>query len=155
VRVNHIGVTVGDLDRAVCFYRDVFGLDVLVGPERARAGHAGTERRADIFGTRWGEMRIAHLADENGTGVELFEFVQPPVEYPVEHFEFWRVGFSHLSFTVDDLESMRAAIEAHGGATRTAVYELQPGCRICYCKDPWGNAIELSSGAYPETHPST
>lgn len=78
MRVNHIGVTVGDLDAAVAFHRDVFGLDVLVGPETAQVGAPGTRGRLDICGERWRDMRIAPLADENGTGVELFQFVEPP-----------------------------------------------------------------------------
>jgi predicted enzyme related to lactoylglutathione lyase len=153
LNVNHIGVTVGDLDAAVVFYSEVLGLDVLVGPEHATTRTPGAERRAEVFGQRWHEMRIAHLADDNGTGVELFEFVDPEMVYPDEHFDYWRVGLSHLAFTVPDIEASIASVEANGGSARTAIYEVLPGCRICYCKDPWGNPIELSTGTYPQTHP--
>jgi predicted enzyme related to lactoylglutathione lyase len=153
MNVNHIGVTVGDLDQAIAFYSKVFELRVLVGAESASTATPGADRRADVFGTRWREMRIAHLADANGTGIELFQFVDPKLVYPAEHFEYWRVGLSHLAFTVPDLEIAISTLEAHGGQARTAIHEVLPGCRVCYCKDPWGNAIELSTGTYPEVHP--
>lgn len=151
--VNHIGVTVGNLEEAVRFYTSVFGLEVLVGPEAANTGSPGAARRAQVFGQRWAAMKIAHLADENGTGVELFEFIEPVMVSPAEHFEYWRIGFSHLAFTVEDLEACLDKLTASGGQVRTEVHTVLPGCRICYCKDPWGNPIELSTGTYPQTHP--
>lgn len=153
MNVNHIGVTVGNLDQAIRFYTTVFDLELLVGAETATTQTAGADRRAEVFGARWGGMRLAHLADGNGTGVELFEFLEPAMVYPEEHFDYWRIGLSHLAFTVDDLEATMAALATAGGTVRTGVHEVRPGCRICYCADPWGNAVELSTGTYPQTHP--
>ena len=151
--VNHIGVTVGNLDEAITFYSRVFVLQVLVGAEDASTRTVGADRRAQVFGTRWGHMRIAHLADENGTGVELFEFVEPAMVEPEEHFDYWRIGFSHLAFTTPDLEASIERLRQYGGRTRTDIHEVLPGCRIIYCMDPWGNPIELSTAEYPVVHP--
>jgi catechol 2,3-dioxygenase-like lactoylglutathione lyase family enzyme len=153
VNVNHIGVTVGNLDEAIEFYTGVLGLELLVGSETASKNTPGADRRAQVFGQHWGEMKLAHLADGNGTGVELFEFIEPALVYPKEHFDYWRVGFSHLAFTVDDIEVTMAALVAAGGVVRTDIHEVLQGCLICYCKDPWGNPIELSTGTYSQTHP--
>jgi catechol 2,3-dioxygenase-like lactoylglutathione lyase family enzyme len=100
-------------------------------------------------------MRLAHLADENGTGVELFQFLELEPVYPAEHFDYWRIGVSHLAFTTPDLEETIERLEASGGKARTGIHEVRPGCRVCYCMDPWGNPVELSTGTYPQTHPST
>jgi predicted enzyme related to lactoylglutathione lyase len=151
--VNHVGVTVGNLDEAIAFYSAVFGLTVLAGAESCNRGTRGGERRVQVFGERWHEMRIAHLADEHGTGVELFEFIDPSMVKPAEHFDYWRIGISHIAFTTADLEAAIAALERHGGTARTAIHEVLPGCRVCYCMDPWGNPVELSSETYPATHP--
>ncbi|MET7393751.1 VOC family protein [Dactylosporangium sp. NPDC005572] len=155
MNVNHVGVTVGNLDQAIEFYTRVFELELLVGAETASRQTPGADRRAEVFGARWGRMRLAHLADANGTGVELFEFIEPAMVVPEEHFDYWRMGLSHLAFTVEDLEGTLAAFEAAGGTVRTGIHTVRPGCRICYCRDPWGNAIELSTGTYPETHPKS
>ena len=154
METNHVGITVGDLDAAITFYTSVFDLQVLVGAETASTQTPGADRRADVFGDRWKKMRIAHLATDSGMGIELFEFIDPAVVQPDEHFEYWRIGLSHLSFTVPDLEASIEAFVAAGGVARTAIHEVREGCRVCYCKDPWGTAIELSSGTYPETHPA-
>ncbi|MET7992167.1 VOC family protein [Amycolatopsis sp. NPDC005232] len=153
MNVNHIGVTVGDLDEAIEFYSAVFELRILVGAETATRETAGADRRREVFGERWREMRIAHLADDNDTGVELFQFIDPEMTAPQEHFDYWRIGFSHLAFTTPDLDSTLATLEAHGGSVRTGIHEVEPGRRISYCKDPWGNPIELSSAPYPAVHP--
>jgi catechol 2,3-dioxygenase-like lactoylglutathione lyase family enzyme len=153
MNLNHIGVTVGDIGQAIDFYTAVFGLELLVDAEHVTRDSVGVERRIEIFGERWGGMLIAHLADDNGTGLELFQFTTPEVAYPPEHFDYWRIGVSHLSFSAPDIEETIARLEAHGGRARTAVHELLAGCRICYCMDPWGNPIELSTGSYRETHP--
>jgi catechol 2,3-dioxygenase-like lactoylglutathione lyase family enzyme len=154
MNLNHIGVTVDDPDNAIDFYTKVFGLGLLVGAETATRNTDGADRRAKVFGEQRGKMRIAHLADKNGTGVELFQFIEPEMVYPAEHFDYWRIGLSHLAFTSPDLEGAIAALEANGGKARTGIHEALPGCRVCYCMDPWGNPIELSSGTYPHTHPS-
>jgi catechol 2,3-dioxygenase-like lactoylglutathione lyase family enzyme len=154
MNLNHIGITVGDLDQAIDFYTRVFGLRLLVGAEDASRDTAGATRRGEVFGRRWGKMRIAHLADANGTGVELFQFIEPEMVYPPEHFDYWRIGLSHLAFTSPDLNGAMAALEANGGKARTGIHEVLPGCSVCYCMDPWGNPIELSSGTYAHTHPS-
>jgi len=76
--VNHIGITVGDLDAAVTLYKSVFDLEVLAKPQAATLETPAGDRRRDVFGPRWGGMRIAHLATKGGRiGIELFEFIEP------------------------------------------------------------------------------
>jgi catechol 2,3-dioxygenase-like lactoylglutathione lyase family enzyme len=148
--LNHVGLTVGDLDHGVRFYTEACGLKLISGPGSMDGSDpTGAERRRQIFGPRWNGMKLAHLADENGTGVELFEFPEPATESLPEEFRFWRIGVSHLAVTADDMASSRARLEALGGTARTPVFTLSPGVQICYCQDPWGNAIELSTVDYP------
>jgi len=147
--INHVGVTVGDLGAGVRWYREVFGLTVLAGPvETGLDGDAG-ERRSDIFGPRFARMRLAHLIDSSGVGIEMFEFIEPATGTPDEIFAYWKTGFSHVAFTVEDLEATRGKITELGGRARTGVYQLaNSDCRVCYCEDPWGTAIELSTRPY-------
>ncbi|WP_148573815.1 VOC family protein [Nocardioides caldifontis] len=148
--LNHVGLTVLDLDHAVRFYAEVCGMELVGGPDTVDASDpVATGRRRTIFGEVWGGMRLAHLLDSTGVGLELFEFPSPePVPLP-PHLEFWRVGVSHLAVTVDDIDHARERLEALGGRTRTPVFPLPGGRRISYCEDPWGNAVELSTHDYP------
>ena len=147
--VNHIGITVGDLDAAVTLYKSVFDLEVLAKPQAATLETPAGDRRRDVFGPRWGGMRIAHLATKDGgIGIELFEFVQPATVAPEVDFEYWRCGVSHFCFTVDDLEDSIDRLISFGGRKRSQIHTVWPGTRICYCEDPWGVVLELSSRDY-------
>lgn len=149
IEVNHIGITVGDLDAAVTLYKAVFDLEVLVEAETATLKTAAGDRRRDVFGPRWGGMRIAHLATRGGgTGIELFEFLEPATVAPDEDFAYWRRGISHICFTVDDLEASIEKLISFGGRKRSQIHTVWPETRICYCEDPWGVVIELSSRDY-------
>ena len=146
--VNHFGITVGDLDAAVQFYTSVFDLEVLVPAQTASRNTAFAERRRDVFGNHWGEMRLAHLATPSGVGFELFEFVEPATIKPEKEFEYWRIGISHICLTVDDLDGTIEKLIAHGGRRRSEIHKVWPGTSVCYCQDPWGVVIELSSQSY-------
>jgi catechol 2,3-dioxygenase-like lactoylglutathione lyase family enzyme len=149
IEVNHIGITVGNLEAAVTLYRSVFDLEVLVAPQTATLETAASARRRDVFGPRWGGMRVAHLATKSGgIGIELFEFTQPATISPEVGFEYWKCGVSHICFTVDDLEHSISKLTSFGGRKRSQIHTVWPGTRICYCEDPWGVVLELSSRDY-------
>ena len=150
MEINHIGISVGDIDAAVVFYQSVFGLKIFAPPQTCNLDTPFAERRLDVFGPSWREMRLAHLATPTGIGIELFEFVRPETVTPEENFPYWRIGISHLCLTVDDLDSTIAKLIAAGGRTRSKVHVVRPGTRICYCEDPWGIVLELSSRSYSD-----
>jgi predicted enzyme related to lactoylglutathione lyase len=150
LKINHIGITVSDIDAAVDWYSSVFDLTVLVPAHDATTETDGAARRRDVFGAAWKHMKLAHLADRDGVGFELFQFVEPPVIATEDGFDYWNIGISHIALTVDDLESTIDRIAAGGGRARSSVHDLPSGVRICYCADPWGTVIELVSGSYAQ-----
>ncbi|WP_284984868.1 VOC family protein [Arthrobacter sp. efr-133-TYG-118] len=148
--VNHIGITVGDIDAGVEFYSELFNLRLLVAPHEASIQTAAADRRKDVFGEKWKHMRLAHLSDGSGVGIELFEFIEPAVEYRDEHFEYWKAGIHHLAFTVEDLDASIEKLIALGGRTRSQIHTTASGTRVRYCEDPWGTPVELVSTSYHE-----
>lgn len=147
----HVGMTVANLDAAVAWYRDVLGFDVIAGPLTLRSddGHAGRVA-ADVFGADFGALRQAHLAGAGGTGLEIFEFVQPATESH-RAFEYWRTGFTHICVVDTDPEALVAQIQRTGGRLRSErVWEIFPGepFRMAYCEDPFGNVVEVYSHGY-------
>jgi catechol 2,3-dioxygenase-like lactoylglutathione lyase family enzyme len=146
--VNHIGITVGNIDEAIQFYCSVLDMELLAGPLHCDTTTAGADRRADVFGARWGAMKLAHLSAANGTGIELFEFLAPVVQTAAEHFPYWMTGPHHVAFTVGDFNATLQRILDNGGAQRTSVYDVHGGALICYCEDPWGNIVEIVSTSY-------
>ena len=49
--VNHIGITVGNIDEAIQFYCSVLDMELLAGPLHCDTTTAGADRRARA--TRW------------------------------------------------------------------------------------------------------
>jgi catechol 2,3-dioxygenase-like lactoylglutathione lyase family enzyme len=148
--INHVGITVGDIDAAVDWYVTVFGLRLLAGPAHCDMTTAGADRRVDVFGERWRGMKLAHLETDNGAGIELFEFLDPGVESPTDTFRYWEIGPHHLALTVADFDGTLDRLLARGGRQRSEIHEVQEGPRICYCADPWGNVVEIVSTTYDE-----
>lgn len=147
MEMNHVGIHVADIDAAVDWYREVFGLRVLEPVGTHTLETAGGERRQNVFGPQWHSMKLAHLATESGVGIELFQFIEPAT-VEAAPFEYWRPGIFHVCFTVDDLAAALQRLRDHGGRVRTEVHAIRPGTSIAYCEDPWGTIIELSSGSY-------
>jgi catechol 2,3-dioxygenase-like lactoylglutathione lyase family enzyme len=148
LKINHVGITVSDIDAAVEWYCSTFNLTVIVPAHDATAQTDGAGRRRDVFGAGWGHMKLAHLANQDGVGFELFQFVEPPVTPTDDGFDYWNIGVSHIAVTVDDLEATIKRITAGGGRARSGIHEVRPGVRICYCSDPWGTVIELVTASY-------
>ena len=56
--INHIGITVTDIDAAMNWYVNTFGLRVLAdSPIHCDTTTEGADRRADVFGQRVDDLR--------------------------------------------------------------------------------------------------
>ena len=150
--VNHIGLTVPDIFAAIDWYRDVLGFTHIMGPRVLEAGAQATHETPSIFGPRFRRAYQAHMLAGNGVGLELFQFVDPPVERRPDNFEYWKIGVFHICISDPDVASMALRIVADGGRQRAPVYAFVPGrpYELVYCEDPWGNVIEVLSHDYAE-----
>ena len=149
--LNHVGVSVPDIEAAIEWYGKIFGFELIAGPDEFRpdGSHFGN-LSSDICGDRYGGMRIAHMRTGDGGGFELFQFLQPEPERREDTMEYWKNGFFHIAITHEDVDGKVDEIVAAGGQKRSAIWDLQPGgdVRLCYCEDPYGNVIELMSRPY-------
>jgi catechol 2,3-dioxygenase-like lactoylglutathione lyase family enzyme len=153
--VAHVGITVPDLDAAIVWYGDLFGLRLIAPPadvdQAVESPFSGPVR--DIFGSGLQRMRMAFLSSANACIVELFEFDQPAYEAPVEAFPYWRGGITHFAFVDPDVSGTAARIVERGGVQRSQVWTLFEGLpyQACYCQDPWGTVIEILSHSHEQT----
>jgi methylmalonyl-CoA epimerase len=93
--LDHLGVAVADLDRALAFYRDALGLDV----------HAPEE----VVSQR---VR-AHLIRAGGASLELLEATAP--DSPIARFlEKRGPGIHHVTLRVDDIHAALARLKERG-----------------------------------------
>jgi len=151
--LNHIGLTVPDIRAAIDWYAEVLGFRLIAGPRVMAPLAAATEETRHILGPRFRKALQAHLVTANGVGIELFQFIDPPVETPADNMEYWKRGYWHLCFTDPDLEGLLARVLATGGKQRAPVFAFIPDTdyRLVYCEDPWGNVFEIFSHSYEQT----
>jgi len=145
--VNHVALSVSNIHKAIDFYKNVFGFELISLYEiTADVGHGG-KICSDLF-PGFKSVKIAHLRTANGVGIELFEFKD--AERGVT--EYWKTGIIHVSFTVPNLEEILEKIKKFGGKIKSKIWEVYPGCKIVYTEDPDGNIIELNNKSYEAIH---
>jgi catechol 2,3-dioxygenase-like lactoylglutathione lyase family enzyme len=137
-RLSHIGICVSELERSVCFYRDALGFQEL---SRLQVKGQEAERLLNIAG---GELQAVYL-ERDGTRIELLYYPVAGHEQTETPRPMNRLGFTHLSLRVADLESIVAAIEQNGGTTlaETRVDNDAWGSKAVFVTDPDGLRIEL------------
>lgn len=149
-RVDHIGLTVPDLDEAHRFLVDILGCEYLyaLGPYAARgddrdwmARHLNVHPEAVMVENRW--FRCGDRAV-----FEVFHYTSPDQRHVMPRNT--DVGGHHVAFYVDDLDAAIAHLRANGVQVLdgpTASSGPAEGNRWIYFLSPWGLQFELVS--YP------
>jgi catechol 2,3-dioxygenase-like lactoylglutathione lyase family enzyme len=139
VSFSHLGICVSDLERSLRFYRDGLGFELV-------ASH----RIGDEFGPLLeleGVELESRMLSRDGVTIELLGFVSPDPTGDGDRRPMNRLGLTHLSLRVDDVEGVAAVIEELGGtvvrATRTTMDLPSARLDFLYCTDPDGVRIEL------------
>jgi catechol 2,3-dioxygenase-like lactoylglutathione lyase family enzyme len=152
--INHIAVSVPDLDQAIKWYKEVFGFTLLRGPVEfiADESHTGAIVR-DIHGPRFKKMKMAWLGSGNNVGFELFEYIDPKAEKKAKDFEYWKSGLFHIAITDPNIEELCNRISEKGGKQRTNIWRISPDqdYKIVFCEDPFGTILEIYTHSYEHT----
>ncbi|MFO8114551.1 MAG: VOC family protein [Halorubrum sp.] len=134
---HHVGVTVSDLDRAVDFYTETFGLTV------AAEFAVGGEAFADAVDVDDASADFAHLVADGGGSETIVELVAyEPEGEPTPDSELDRPGAIHLGLSVDDVEEFYLTLE-DDVRTLSEPRTTESGTTILFVVDPDGNLIEV------------
>ena len=136
---SHFGICVLDLERSVRFYCDGLGF------EKAESHAIGSEfaRLMDLDDV----SMTSQFIRRGPTAIELLAFAEPApvgdgVRRPVH-----RLGLTHLSFRVRDLEATLQRLVELGGSvvesSRTTIDLGGTPLQFVYCADPDGVRVEL------------
>ena len=118
MHIEHVNMTVSDLDTSIAFYCDLLDLQV--------------RWKGPIDGERMG----AHVGDDHS----YLAMFQAAAAGEVDH-DYGRPGINHFGFVVDDLDDARRRLERLGARVHFAP-EYEPGRHI-YFLDPTGHEVEL------------
>jgi catechol 2,3-dioxygenase-like lactoylglutathione lyase family enzyme len=146
--IEHIGLTVPDIEAATRFFADVIGAETLydIGPFESpddwMAAHLAVHPRSRI-----NKLRMLRVA--NGPALELFEFTAPDQNTAMPKNSDY--GGFHLAFYVEDMDAALLALKAHAVEIQSGPVIMTEGASAglawLYFKTPWGQQLELVS--YP------
>jgi hypothetical protein len=96
----------------------------------------------------------AHLLSGNNVGIELLQFIDPPVRDRDDHtsIDFTRRGPWHVCMTYPDVSEAIRVIVTNGGAMLSEPTAFAPGRPwvLAYAMDLWGTVLEVMSHSYAE-----
>ncbi len=145
--IHHPGLTTGDADRLLAFYRDLLGFQEIFG----FGWEAGTEMSdfaAGITGVKNSTARSVLLKAGNAF-LEIFEYEQPASTRSDDR-ALSQQGFAHVCLDSDDVIADHARLAAAGVEFVSAPVDVGP-MRLCYCRDPDGNFVELQQITDPDS----
>mgnify|MGYP001823795949 FL=1 len=139
----HPAIVVPDLDRAREFYERMFGFRYLSDESWEDDPVAD-----QVTGLARSACRGVMLAGHN-CYLELFEFVRPeatpgPAQGPQAP------GIRHLCFFVDNCRAELERLLSLGGKPLGEPADVGGGAWVVYCRDPFGNIIELAEPPGPD-----
>ncbi len=135
--LDHVAITVADMDRSLAFYAGLLGCEVL-----------GQLLLDD------GTFKLVYLRKGRAL-IELFAHRSAPPDpdrsgapAPAPR----RGGFEHLAFHSDDVDAVAADLAAAGVPFSVAPKDAAGNVRLAFFRDPDGNTLEVVSNL-PEMEP--
>ena len=133
---RHTGVVVRDMQASMRFYRDILGL------ETVQEFTDDSEYINTITGIEDGEVHFIKLKAEDGTVLELLEYLSHPTE-PTGH-PFYNVGVCHIAFRVKDIQYAYNKLKQQGvRVISEPVLSSEKIAKVFFCLDPDNVRVEL------------
>lgn len=127
--IDHVGLSVEDLDGQLAWYAAAFGW-----------------RIASPFAIPPLGLRGAFVVSDDGQAIELLERrgSASGLRAPDPQVALLTRGFGHVCVRVDDTDAWHARLLAAGAQERLAPGDApEPGVRFSFVADPEGNLVEL------------
>ncbi len=137
---HHTAIVVPDIDKAREFYEGVFGFTLV----KELSWNRPSPVHDQIIGLKDTTAR-AYLLKCSNMYLELFEYDLPAADYEGTQPRADRPGIRHLAFEVDDACSEYERLVKAGGMSINPPYIFPEGGSTVYCRDPFGNIIELTT----------
>ena len=136
--MDHVGVVVDDLAAAIDFF-------VALGLEVTGRQSVEGESVDRIIGLEGARSELAFVQTPDGHGrVELVEFHSPPYAGERSPEPSNAPGIRHVTFAVDDLDTVLSDIRDHGGELVGEVQNYENVYKLCYVRGPAGIIVELA-----------
>ena len=145
--LHHTAISTPDLERAVTFYRDLFGFEVVMEMDWPR-GYSGVDL---IMGVKDTAAEAVMLRREDSM-IEIFEFSSPEAKEQASDRPVCDHGITHLCFLVEGIQAEYERLCEAGMEFHCPPQDSGGGIAATYGRDPDGNVIELLE-VLNESHP--
>ena len=123
--IEHVSISVSDIDKATKFYRDILGFKHLETVED-------------------GPKDLVYFDIAGKSRLELFYSRGEALKPIIPESEHEPLGYVHLAFMVDDVDSWAKHFEKHNVPIVFGPIDLpQLSMRVCLFEDPDGNVLEI------------
>ncbi len=137
--MGHTALCVSNMERSLEFYRDLFGMEVLMDLD------ISDDRIAKVTGVPGAKCRIVHLRlGGNDNFLELFKYSgTPPGKNRAESMQQYDFGLTHLGFEVDDFHKHIQELKSRNVEFLGEPLEFRPNVWVVYFKGPDGEVCEF------------
>lgn len=132
--LDHVGLSVGDLEAMVSWYCETLGL-----------------KRNFAFDIPPVGLKGEFVVSEEGWAIEMLQKTgsQPGPNAPDPNTALMNQGFGHVCLRVPDVDAYFDKLIAAGAEVRMAPQDSpEPGVRMAFVADPEGNLIEFHNRAH-------
>ncbi|NBC38094.1 glyoxalase/bleomycin resistance/dioxygenase family protein [Novosphingobium sp. FSY-8] len=145
--IQHIGVSVPDLDQARHFYLDLLG-GVEVGPPLEWDDNPFIDA---VVGLKNSAAR-QFMCQLGNTCIEVFEYLAPRSDPQDPDQGVNRYGYTHFGVQVEDIQAtyqrlLEAGLRVHTPPSMAGISVdadgVKHGYAATYCRDPFGNVFEI------------
>ncbi len=133
-RMDHVALSVRDMERVIAFYRDLIGFEVVFD-------RTFDEPMARLIGEPGTQVRIVHLRLGEAV-LELFHYRHPVGRPRPSDARQSDLGLSHIGFLVEDFEATLAHLRGHGVRFLGEPVEIRPGVHVVYFYGAEGEVCE-------------
>ena len=135
VGLHHVAIGVDDFDKALTFYTEALGFEVVQQSDFDNDANANLAIGLDGI-----KAKMAMLKAPNAF-VELWQYSQPaPKDLRSRPCDY---GYPHIALQVDDIQAEYDRLRAHGMEFVGEVVHFSDDASAIYGRDPSGNIIEL------------
>ena len=147
-RIHHLGLTVSDIERAIEFYRDVLGMEVVGRRPSVKTDYVARQTGYPDVELNVASFRISSTSEQTLEVVQYMSHAGEPSQ-PATN----RPGTSHLCLLVDDLRASHEDLTARGVRFKSEPVTITAGPNkgglVVYFFDPDGYTIELFQPVNP------
>ena len=135
--IRHAGIVVRDLEKAADFYRSLGFVD----------NNSATEEGDfidQVTGLKGTKLEWIKLKAPDGNLIELLKYHSHPQDEEISKQKSYKLGSSHIAFTVDNINEMCKLIENAGGSiVNPPALSNDKKVKVSYCHDVEGVLMEI------------